>query len=126
LERTWTERDPRLWSALGKVGARVPMAGSAHHVVAARTIERWMDHLLREKWEQIPTAPRAAVAMCRVTGDRARDVADATRTKVAERLTKLGVEQALIKPVRELVALDDADRADFYGEGLPPGLHFAG
>ena len=63
LERTWTERDPRLWAGLGRVGARAPVYGSAHHVVAARTIERWMDHLLREKWDQVPTAPRAAVTM---------------------------------------------------------------
>ena len=126
LERTWTERDPRLWAGLGRVGARAPVYGSAHHVVAARTIERWMDHLLREKWDEVPTAPRAAVAMCRVTGDRARDVAPATREKVAERLDELGVDEALVRPVRELVPLDDDDREAIYGEGLPVGLMLGG
>jgi molecular chaperone DnaK (HSP70) len=122
LERTWTERDPRLWAALGRLGARTPVHGSAHHVVAARTIERWMDHLLRERWENIPPAPRAAVAMCRITGDRARDVADKTRAEVDKRLTTLGIDAELIRPIRELVALDDSDRAAFYGEDLPLGL----
>ena len=126
LERTWMERDPRLWAGLGRVGARAPVYGSAHHVVAARTIERWMDHLLREKWDEVPTAPRAAVAMCRVTGDRARDVAPATREKVAARLEDLGVDEALVLPVRELVALDDSDREAIYGEGLPVGLSLGG
>ena len=125
VEHTWTERDARLWSALGRVGARTPVYASAHHVVAARTIERWMDHLLREKWEEIPSAPRAAVSMCRVTGDRARDVSDVTRDKVATRLESLGVPAAKILPVRELIALDDRDRADFYGEDLPGGLSLA-
>ncbi|MEQ9318997.1 MAG: hypothetical protein RIF41_07540, partial [Polyangiaceae bacterium] len=70
--------------------------------------------------------PRAAVAMCRVTGDRARDVAPATREKVAERLDELGVDEALVRPVRELVPLDDDDREAIYGEGLPVGLMLGG
>lgn len=122
LERTWTERDPRLWAALGRLGGRVPTYGSAHHVVAARTIERWMDHLLREDWSEFPTAPRAAIAMCRLTGDRARDVAEATREKVDARLEALGIEAERRRPVTELVPLDDADRAAFYGDDLPLGL----
>jgi len=122
LERTWMERDPRLWAALGRLGGRVPTYGSAHHVVAARTIERWMDHLLREDWGEFPTAPRAAIAMCRVTGDRARDVAEATREKVNARLATLGVDADRRRPVLELVPLDDADRAAFYGDDLPLGL----
>ncbi len=125
LERTWTERDPRLWAALGRVGARLPTYGSAHHVVSARTIERWLDHLLRERWAEVPSAPRAAVAMCRVTGDRARDVSDATRVKVASRLRELGFDEDRVRPVLELVPLDDEDRAAFYGEDLPVGLRLA-
>jgi hypothetical protein len=116
------ERDARLWAALGRIGARLPTHGSAHHVVAAHTIERWMDHLLREKWEQLPSATRAAVAMCRLTGDRARDVSERTRSAVAARLAKLGVPATEWLPIVELVALGDRDRADFYGEDLPVGL----
>lgn len=125
LERTWTERDPRLWAALGRVGARLPMYGSAHHVVSARTVEQWMDHLLREKWEAISSAPRAAVSMCRLTGDRERDVSEETRQRVAKRLRELELDEERIRPVLELVALDDADRAAFYGEDLPVGLQLA-
>jgi hypothetical protein len=126
LERTWMERDARLWAALGRVGARVPTYGSAHHVVASRTVEKWMDHLLREKWDDIPSAPRAAVAMCRLTGDRERDVSDDTRAQVAKRLKELGLDEDRIRPVLELVPLDDMDRAAFYGEDLPVGLQLAG
>ena len=125
LERTWTERDPRIWAALGRIGARVPTYGSAHQVVPARAVDRWMDHLLRERWERIPSAPRAAVAMCRMTGDRARDVSEQTRKAVAKRLDKLGVSEALRRPVLERVAIDDRDRAEFYGEDLPAGLRLA-
>ncbi|MEM9695276.1 MAG: heat-shock protein Hsp70, partial [Myxococcota bacterium] len=125
LERTWTERDHRLWAALGRIGARIPTYGSAHQVVAASAVERWMDHLLREKWADVPSAPNAAIAMCRITGDRARDVAEATRIKVDERLRKLGLDEAKRQPILTLVEFDDSARAAFYGEDLPLGLLLA-
>ena len=40
LERTWTSRDPRLWAALGRIGARVPAYASAHHVLPPSIVER--------------------------------------------------------------------------------------
>jgi len=122
LERTWTERDPRLWAAIGRIGARVPAYASMHHVVSPIVAERWIDHLLREKWDDLPTAAAAAVDLARVTGDRARDVSDLARADVARRLTKVGAREAWIRAVRELVAVEEADRAAFFGEGLPVGL----
>src|SRR4029450_6144061 len=74
LERTWTSKDPRLWAAIGRIGARVPTYASVHHVVAGNVAERWLDHLLRERFGEVPTAARAAFELSRRTGDRARDV----------------------------------------------------
>ena len=37
LERTWTDRDPRLWAAIGRIGSRIPAYASVHHVVGATT-----------------------------------------------------------------------------------------
>ncbi|HEY5956623.1 MAG TPA: heat-shock protein Hsp70, partial [Polyangiaceae bacterium] len=42
LERTWTKRDPQLWSAIGRVAARIPVYASVHHVVAPRHAEDWL------------------------------------------------------------------------------------
>ena len=122
LERTWTSRDPRLWAALGRVGARVPAYASIHHAVSASTAERWVDHLLREKWNDLPSAPQAAVQLARVTGDRARDVSERMRRDVARRLESAGAKPEWVKAVRELVAVEEAERAAFFGEGLPVGL----
>ncbi|MCA9641001.1 MAG: Hsp70 family protein, partial [Myxococcales bacterium] len=88
LERTWTDRDPRLWEALSRIGARNPMYASAHHVVPTRTIERWLDHMTREKWEEVPAAARAAVSLGRVTGDRSRDIGESAREAIIQRLEK--------------------------------------
>jgi molecular chaperone DnaK (HSP70) len=122
LERTWTSRDPRLWAALGRLGARVPAYASVHHVVSPLTAERWLDHLLREKWQELPSAVAAAVQLARVTGDRARDVSERVRRDVERRLVAAGAGEAEVRAVREVVPVAEAERAAFFGEGLPVGL----
>jgi hypothetical protein len=122
LERTWTDRDPRLWAALGRIGARVPAYASVHHVVSPSIAERWLDHLLREKWDELPTAAQAAVRLARVTDDRARDISERTRRDVAARLTKMGARPEWVRAVSEYVPVEQEERAAFFGEGLPVGL----
>jgi molecular chaperone DnaK (HSP70) len=122
LERTWTERDPRLWAAIGRLGARVPAYASVHHVVAPLVAERWVDHLLREKWDAVPTAMAAAVALVRRTGDRARDVNERVAQEVEKRLVSAGAKPEQVRAVREVVAVDETDRAAFFGDTLPIGL----
>jgi hypothetical protein len=122
LERTWTKRDPRLWAALGRLGARAPAYASVHHVTSPLTVEKWLDHLLRDKWADLPTAPRAACDMARFTGDRARDVSESVRQEVARRLEREKADPALARSVRELVEIATQEKAAFFGERLPSGL----
>jgi hypothetical protein len=122
LERTWTARDPRLWAAIGRIGARVPAYASAHHVIAPNDAERLLDHLLREKWDEMPSAPRAAMQLARVTGDRARDVAESVRREVQSRLERHGARADFIRAVSEYVPVEEADRLENFGEQLPVGL----
>jgi hypothetical protein len=126
LERTWSSRDPRLWAAIGRIGARVPTYASAHHVVPPLTVEKWIDHLLREKWGEMPSAARAALEMARVTGDRTRDVSDSVRAEVAKRLEAASADAGWVRAVREFVPIEEADRAAFFGESLPVGLVLSG
>jgi molecular chaperone DnaK (HSP70) len=122
LERTWTSRDPRLWSALGRIGARVPAYASAHHVLPPSIVERWLDHLLRERWQDVPTAARAASQLARVTGDRARDLSEGARREVVKRLEAAAAPGEWLECVRELVPVAEAERADWFGDELPVGL----
>jgi len=122
IERTYRDRDPRLWSALGRVGARVPGYASAHHVVPPRIAESWLDHLLRERWLEVPTAAATAAQLARRTDDRARDISDSLREEVIRRLTEISAESELVTAVREFVPLVEAERAAWFGEELPVGL----
>ncbi len=138
LERTWTDRDPRLWAAIGRLGARVPAYASVHHVVAPEVAERWLDHLLREKWEPPSSASpkrrgaagalpadvavRAAVQLARLTGDRARDVGERVRREVEQKLRSVSAVEEEARPLREVVAVQERDRAAFFGDALPLGL----
>ncbi len=122
LERTWTNRDPALWRALGRIGARVPAYASAHHVVPAHTAQRWVEHLLREDWAIDPALPRAAVDMAALTGDRTRDLPESQRAQVLARLTTQGVPDSWLERVREVVPVERYQADERFGEELPAGL----
>jgi hypothetical protein len=122
IELTWTRKDPRLWAAIGRLGSRLPAYASAHYVVPPLVAEGWLDHLLRERWEQIPSAARAAFEIARVTGDRARDLGETLRTEIAKRLERVEAPADWVRAVREFVPPNAAERADRFGEELPVGL----
>jgi molecular chaperone DnaK (HSP70) len=121
IERSWTHRDPRLWTALGRIGARIPAYASAHYVVPPSTAERWLDHLLREKWRDVPTAAPAAALLARRTGDRARDISERVRAEVVRALENVAAPPETVHVVRELVPVAETERAEWF-EDLPAGL----
>ena len=124
VERTYRVREPRLWTWLGRVGARVPAYASAHYVVSRSTAERWVDHLLREKWADVPSAPEAALRLARVSGDRARDLSENVRAEVVKRLEAQGVPADQVATVRDYVPVAEAERAAWF-EDVPLGLRLS-
>jgi molecular chaperone DnaK (HSP70) len=122
IERSWTSQDARLWEALGRLGARVPIYASAHQTLAPRVVEPWLEELLRARWIDIPSAPLAATRLARMTGDRARDVSERLRNEVKKRLEAGKARPAWIAAVTEVIEEGEAERAEAFGESLPVGL----
>jgi molecular chaperone DnaK (HSP70) len=122
IDRTFSDHDSRLWSALGRIGARVPGYASVHYVVSPVVAERWLTHLLSERWNEVPSAAVTAAQLARVTNDRTRDVSLAMRTEVARRLEAIQAAPDLIAAVRDFVPVVEAERAAWFGEELPTGL----
>ncbi|MBN3767853.1 Hsp70 family protein [Burkholderia sp. Ac-20365] len=114
------------WWAIGRIGARLPFYGSAHGVVPPEVAQSWLEAVLALDWKKVEPAAFAAVQLSRMTGDRSRDLPDATRETVIRRLETLGAAPAWIQMVRETVALDEADTGRVFGESLPAGLKLIG
>jgi molecular chaperone DnaK (HSP70) len=113
-----------LW-CLGRLGARVPLYGPANTVVSLETAERWTATLLGRQ----PSTERetidaifALAQLARVSGDRARDLQEATRQKALTRLSELGADETTLRPVREFRELEVAQQGQALGDTLPVGL----
>jgi hypothetical protein len=60
------------WWAIGRIGARQSLYGSAHQVIPAETAGHWLQALLALDWKKVEPAAFAATQIARLTGDRAR------------------------------------------------------
>ena len=110
---------------LGRLGARVPLYGPANTVVGRDAAERWTGVLLNCSFaagRETGDAIFALAQLARVASDRARDLDDALRRTVIDRLTALGADENELKPVREYHELEKAQQVQALGDSLPIGL----
>ena len=112
---------PWTW-ALGRLGARAPIYGSIHQVVPPEKAGEWAAQLLKQEVVRLEGALFALAQLARRTGDRTRDLEDATRLRVLEALQAGNASPSWERMVREIVPLEAADRARALGDTLPVGL----
>ncbi len=109
-----------LWS-LGRLGARIPLYGPLHSVVAPEIVGEWLKALL--DLPAFTAATASAIALiARRTEDRSRDVDDAIREQAISRLTVHGVDEEIIQLLSKYVPPEWADAVRSFGESLPHGL----
>jgi hypothetical protein len=113
---------PLSWWPLGRLGSRQPLYGSVHDVVAPDVAAAWAERLVALDWRKAEGAGLAAAMLARMTGDRERDLPEALRGKIAERLVRSGGASGWARMVREVVALDEQEETQVFGDTLPPGL----
>ncbi len=109
-----------LWS-LGRLGARIPLYGPLHSVVAAETAGEWLKALLDLPLFTAATQS-AIVLLARRTEDPSRDVDDALREQAIARLTIIGAADDTIQLLSKYVPPERADAVRSFGESLPYGL----
>ncbi|HZS39188.1 MAG TPA: Hsp70 family protein [Polyangia bacterium] len=109
-----------LW-ALGRLGARVPLYGPVEDVVGRHKAERWLERLMALEWKGEPFA-LAAAELARCAGDRARDLDEPLRRRLADRLKALPDGARLQRLVLEPVAREEREERLAFGEALPSGL----
>jgi molecular chaperone DnaK (HSP70) len=109
--------------ALGRLGARVPVAGAAQSVVPAEAAAPWLEALLAQVKQ--PEAQFAVAQIARRSGDRARDLDEALRLLAAEGLERVHAPPDWPRGIREAQALGEKDEQRVFGDSLPAGLHLA-
>ena len=111
--------------ALGRLGARVPVAGAAHHAVPPAEAAGWLLRLLDLDFRSAAEAPFAIAQLARLSGDRARDLEEPLRVRAALALEKAGAPPEWPRSLGEVAALGEKDEQRVFGEALPLGLHLA-
>ncbi|MEJ5028472.1 Hsp70 family protein [Comamonas sp. MYb69] len=110
------------WWAIGRLAARQPMAANAHLVMPPAAAQEFVQATLAQDWRRNETAMFAALQMARMTGDRARDLPDALRTDVLDKMRSSGAPERWIAMVSQVVEMDAEDQQRSLGDSLPPGL----
>jgi hypothetical protein len=113
---------PLGWWALGRLGARQALYGSAHQVVPPEVAGRWLEALLATDWKKVEPAAFAATQIARLTGDRARDLEPELRQTVLARLAASNASATWSEQLTSVAELDKADERRAFGESLPAGL----
>jgi molecular chaperone DnaK (HSP70) len=109
-----------LWS-LGRLGARIPLYGPPHAVVAAESAGEWLKTLLGFSTFTAVTAS-AVLSIARRTEDRSRDIDEPIREQAISCLRTLGCTEDIIQLLSRYVPPERVDAVRSFGESLPPGL----
>ena len=110
-----------LW-ALSRIGARVPLYGPLNAVVPPGKVAEWVGPLIAWDWPEPDKAAFPLAQLGRRTGDRTRDLDDATRGKLAAAVRAMpGGDRAAVL-VEQVVALEAREERVALGDTLPAGL----
>ena len=121
-ERSYVALSARTMTDLGRLGARTPFYAPVSEALPPAVIEGWMEALLRARWESSTPFREAALSMARLTGDRTRDLNQATRDAVKKKLIASGTPELVCRPLDEVHDIAAAATLAFYGDALPIGL----
>jgi hypothetical protein len=110
-----------LW-ALGRLAARAPLYGPLDAVVAPTRAAAWLEALLALEWPEPEKAAFPLAQLGRRTGDRARDLDDDLRGRLAAALRAMPTGERCARLVEEVVALEAREERVALGDSLPAGL----
>jgi len=86
---------------------------------------RWIRVLLLLSLKKVDGTAFAAAQIARATGDRLREIDDATRAAVIDGLRAADAYEAWIQIVSQVTELKSSDEARVLGDSLPIGLQLA-
>jgi molecular chaperone DnaK (HSP70) len=110
--------------ALGLLLNRAPLYAGPDSVVPAIQVEQAFDALSDLDWSESEFAEIQTLFLraSRIVDDPAIDLPRAIREKIARKLEQSGVSPVKLERVRTFVPIAGSERANLFGESLPPGL----
>jgi hypothetical protein len=122
LEPRKGREDPvHLW-ALSRLGARVPLYGPLNAVIPPGKVADWLTQLCAWDWPEPDKAAFPLAQLGRRTADRARDLDDAARARLAATVRAMpGGDRAAVL-VEQVVELEAREERVALGDTLPAGL----
>ncbi len=109
-------QDSELW-CLGRLGARSLFYGPANQVLAAATVARWVEALVK-----VDKASEMVASLAQRTGDLSRDLPPATIEVARARLGKHADAERLLSILESKGGRDSHSMNRIFGEELPSGL----
>lgn len=113
-------RDALLW-AIGRLCSRQPIYGPLNTVVPAAVAEEVLQTLLADDSE-LAVRQLAVMQLAQQTGDRYRDLEDASREHAVKWLERTGAAEHYVQLVREGGSPTAEDETALFGESLPLGI----
>src|SRR5690606_6427406 len=119
-KRSLGYRDALLW-AIGRLCSRQPIYGPLNTVVPADVADEILQTLLADDRE-LAVRQLAVMQLAQQTGDRYRDLEEASRNRAANWLQRTAAAERYIQLVREGGSPTQEDETALFGESLPLGI----
>ena len=116
---------PALLWALGRLGGRQPAYGPLNTTIPVQEVETWIGKLI-DLDPQESDVPLTLVQLARRTGDRYRDVGDATRQSAVDYLKAKDAAEHSITLLTAGGSLDRDEETAVFGDSLPLGIRLGG
>lgn len=112
------------FAALTSLLSRTPAYGGPETILPPEVVEEAFGALRDLDWsaDSGGELPTLFLRAARLTGDRQLDVSRSVGKEIQAKLEKSGVAPPKLHPLREVVAIGQAERALLIGESLPPGI----
>lgn len=121
-EITPKQSRPQLFWSLSRMGARVPLYGTADRVIPSGEAFNWCETLMRQEWRNPKPVGAAIAHMARKTGDRMRDFNPAQVDRIIDWMSGKEELKAFIPQITEIVPVAEKEENILFGDTLPAGL----
>jgi hypothetical protein len=113
---------PQYWWALSRIAAREPLYGPIDKVIPPDEVATWTETILSKSWRNTKPVGIALIQMCRLTGDRMRDLEPAVLKRVLGWLTTHECSRTSLRVLENVVPIARKEESAIFGESLPPGI----